>query len=254
MAADMRAVIKSALRLPFDEDRIVDILRDCERGTADDSDDEDHTTFWLVLADQFEKRGVAHAPARAKAIAIIDRGDDLDMMEKRGMKQADLRKRGARLAELRARLAAAPRASRPARRSRRRSLTFSRSASFTPARLRAATSIPVEVKRTSTAPPGFPTGGGNSSFSIVGALSIILPGISRWCARSRSGKSRASPMLAPISGGSSTRLTHAHDAISTIWKSTRSGPCRSTWKRRRRDSGKPGRLSSTSAGMAAAPR
>ena len=113
MAADMRAVIKSALRLPFDEDCIVDILRDCERRAADDPDDEDHTTFWLVLADQFEKRGVAHAPTREKAIAIIDRGDDLDMMEKRGMKQADLRKRGARLAELRARLAAAPRASKP---------------------------------------------------------------------------------------------------------------------------------------------
>jgi hypothetical protein len=113
MAVDMRAVIKSVLRLPFDEDRIVDILRDCERGAADDPDDEDHTTFWLVLADQFEKRGVAHAPAREKAIAIIDRGGDLDMMEKRGMRQADLRKRSARLAELRARLAAAPRASKP---------------------------------------------------------------------------------------------------------------------------------------------
>src|SRR5262245_14742714 len=113
MAADMRAVIKSALRLPLDEDRIVDILRDCERHAADDRDDEDHTTFWLVLADQFEKRGVAHAPTREKAIAIIDRGDDLGMMEKRGMEQADLRKRGAKLAELRARLAAAPRASQP---------------------------------------------------------------------------------------------------------------------------------------------
>src|SRR5438874_104423 len=113
MAVDMRATIKSVLRLPLDEDRIVDILRDCERGTADDPNDEDHSTFWLALADQFEKRGVAHAPTRAKAIAIIDRGDDLDMMEKRGMKQADLRKRGARLAELRARLAAAPRSSKP---------------------------------------------------------------------------------------------------------------------------------------------
>jgi hypothetical protein len=113
MAADMRAVIKSALRLPLDEDRIVDILRDCERRAADDPDDEDHTTFWLVLADQFEKRGVAHAPTRAKAMTIIDRGDDLDMMAKRGMKQADLRKRGDGLAQLRARLAAAPRASKP---------------------------------------------------------------------------------------------------------------------------------------------
>ena len=30
MAADMRSTIKSVLRLPVDEDRIVDILRDCE--------------------------------------------------------------------------------------------------------------------------------------------------------------------------------------------------------------------------------
>ena len=113
MAADMRAVIKSALRLPFDEDRIVDVLRDCERNAASDPDSEDHTTFWLVLADQFEKRGVAHAPTREKAIAIIDRGDDLIMMEKLGMKQTDLRKRGAKLAELQARLAAAPRPLKP---------------------------------------------------------------------------------------------------------------------------------------------
>src|SRR2546421_4246761 len=113
MAADMRAVVKSALRIPFDEDRIVDILRDCERRAADDPGSEDHTTFWLVLADQFEKRGLAHAPTREKAITIIDRGDDLSMMEKLGMKQADLRKRAAKLVELRTRLAAAPCRSRP---------------------------------------------------------------------------------------------------------------------------------------------
>jgi hypothetical protein len=113
MAADMRATIKSVLRLPLDEDRIVDIVRDCEGRAAIDPNDEDHTTFWLVLADQFEKRGVAHAPTREKAIAIIDQGDDLTMMEKRGMKPADLRKRGAKLAELRTRLTAAPRLSKP---------------------------------------------------------------------------------------------------------------------------------------------
>ncbi len=64
MAADMRATIKSVLRLPLDEDRIVDILRDSEGAAANDPNDEDHTTFWLVLADQFEKRGVAHAATR----------------------------------------------------------------------------------------------------------------------------------------------------------------------------------------------
>src|SRR5215467_14496533 len=113
MAADMRSVVKAVLRLPFDENRVVDIICDGERRAADDPNDEDHTTFWLVLADQFEKRGVAHPSTRDKAIAIIDRGGDLDMMEKRGMMQADLRKRGVKLAELRARLSAAPRLSKP---------------------------------------------------------------------------------------------------------------------------------------------
>jgi hypothetical protein len=113
MAADMRAKIKSVLRLPLDEDHIVDILRDGECRAANDPNDEDHTTFWLVLADQFEKRGIAHASTREKAITIIDRGADLTMMEKRGMKPSDLRKRGAKLAELRARLAAAPPLSKP---------------------------------------------------------------------------------------------------------------------------------------------
>src|SRR5256885_1954989 len=86
MAGDIRAVINSALRLPLDEDRIVEILSGCERRAASDPDNEDHTTFWLVLADQFEKRGIAHAPTRQKALAIIERGDDLTMMERRGMK------------------------------------------------------------------------------------------------------------------------------------------------------------------------
>jgi len=108
MAADMRATVKSVLRLPFDENRIVDILRDCEGRAANDPNNEDYTTFWLVLADQFEKRGIAHTPTREKAITIIDQGDDLAMMEKRGMKPADLHKRGTKLAELRARLAATP--------------------------------------------------------------------------------------------------------------------------------------------------
>jgi hypothetical protein len=58
MAADMRAVVKAVLRLPYEENRIVQILSDCERRAATEPADESHTTFWLVLADQFEKRGV----------------------------------------------------------------------------------------------------------------------------------------------------------------------------------------------------
>ena len=91
----------------------IDLLCEGASKSASDPNDEDYTVFWLVLADQFEKRGVAHAPTREKAIAIIDRGDDLMMMERLGMKSADLCKRGAKLAELRSRLAAAPRHSKP---------------------------------------------------------------------------------------------------------------------------------------------
>ena len=45
MAADMRALVKSTVRLPFDEDRIVEIIRECEPTAGDDHQNEDHTTF-----------------------------------------------------------------------------------------------------------------------------------------------------------------------------------------------------------------
>lgn len=113
MAGDMRSSIKAVLRLPFDEDRIVEILRENEQAAADNPNDEDHTVFWLVLADQFERHGVAHSQTLSKALEIIDGESDLKMMEKRGMKPADLRKRGAMLSELRSRLVAAPSTSKP---------------------------------------------------------------------------------------------------------------------------------------------
>jgi hypothetical protein len=57
LASDVRGLVKSVRRLPFDEDQFA---------VADNPDDEDHAIFWLALADEFEKRGVAHAPTRAK--------------------------------------------------------------------------------------------------------------------------------------------------------------------------------------------
>jgi len=152
MTADMRATIKSVLRLPLDEDGIVDVLRNCEGRTADDPNDEDYTTFWLVLADQFEKRGVAHTPTRAKATPIIDRGEDLAMMVRRGMKDADLRKRGAKLAELRA--LPHQRCQSHARPSSPPSLTCWRSAFFMLVLSAAPISTQWAAKRTAMAPLG----------------------------------------------------------------------------------------------------
>jgi len=114
MALDLRATIGKLLRLPFDEPRIVDILRESEPKAADDPQDEEHTTFWLVLADQFAKHGIVSTEVRDKAIEIIDSERDLSMLATRGMTQAALRKRAATLQKLRASLLTA---TRPRRRS-----------------------------------------------------------------------------------------------------------------------------------------
>jgi hypothetical protein len=112
-AGDLRAVVRAASRLPLDEEGLVQAICESEKSAADDPADEDHTVFWLVLADQFEKRGIFSARVRDMALAIIDGGKDAAMMQKLGMKPPDLHKRAAKLGELRARIAAQPMASRP---------------------------------------------------------------------------------------------------------------------------------------------
>jgi hypothetical protein len=105
-AQDLRGAIRAVARLPFDNDRLVDILCETEPTAANKQNDEDHTTFWLVVADQFSKRGIACDRVRDKAIAIIDGGSDLAMLEKLGMDPSGLKKRRQMLDELRLRLAA----------------------------------------------------------------------------------------------------------------------------------------------------
>jgi len=112
-AADLRAVIAAVARLPLDEQGLVTAICGAEKSAAENPADEDHTVFWLVLADQFEKRGIFSASVRDAALAIIDGGKDAAMMQKLGMKPADLRKRAAKLGELRARIVAQPVGSKP---------------------------------------------------------------------------------------------------------------------------------------------
>jgi hypothetical protein len=112
-ALDVRSAVRAVLRLPFDPDRLTDVLSNREPSAANDPNNEDHTTFWLVVADQFAKRGVVCDRVRNKALAIIDTGADISMLEKLGMKSADLRKRQRMLDELRTRLFAAPTPNKP---------------------------------------------------------------------------------------------------------------------------------------------
>jgi len=104
-AADLRAAVGAVSRLPFDGDKLAEILSGIEPGAANNPGDQDHSTFWLILADQFRKRGIYSKVAREKALEIIDTGADLAMLGKLGMKPADLKKRQTMLMDLRSQLA-----------------------------------------------------------------------------------------------------------------------------------------------------
>lgn len=112
-AMDLRSTVAAVLRLPFEPDKLVDILRGTEPSAADNPSNEDHTTFWLVVADQFAKRAIACDRVRRKALAIVDGGEDIVMLEKLGMKTGDLRKRRRMLDELRTRIVTAATKSKP---------------------------------------------------------------------------------------------------------------------------------------------
>jgi hypothetical protein len=107
LAMDLRSTIGAVARLPFDGDCLVEILCAAEPAAANNPNDEEHTIFWLVVADQFARRAIACGRVREKALTIIDDGSDLAMHAKLGMSPADLRKRQKTLVEVRARLTVA---------------------------------------------------------------------------------------------------------------------------------------------------
>jgi hypothetical protein len=104
-ACDLRSTVGAVARLPLDGSRLLEIVRQTEPDAAGDPNSEDHTTFWLVAADQFVRRGIECAPAVEKALSIIDSGSDIAAMRDLGMTTPNLRKRSAKLSELRERLA-----------------------------------------------------------------------------------------------------------------------------------------------------
>ena len=111
-AMDLRTTVAALLRLPVDPERIVDIACETEPA-ANNPGDEEHTTFWLVLADQFAKRSVSCDRVRTKALSIIDADEDLASLTALGMKPADIRRRRRMLDELRARITASSAVSKP---------------------------------------------------------------------------------------------------------------------------------------------
>ncbi|HEY2772703.1 MAG TPA: hypothetical protein VGK20_01495 [Candidatus Binatia bacterium] len=103
-AVDVRAAVSAALRLPFETDRLLEVLCEQEKGVADNESDEDYATFWLVVADQLARRGIVCDRARDKALEIIDRDQSIEMLQRLSATPADIGKRRRMLEELRGRL------------------------------------------------------------------------------------------------------------------------------------------------------
>jgi hypothetical protein len=114
-AMDLRSTISAVAHLPFDADRLLEILCESEPAAANNPDDEDYTIFWLVVADQFAKRAIVSDRVRDTALRIIDADSDLAMLSKLGINGRDLHKRRQTLSDLSARLttASAPAKPRP---------------------------------------------------------------------------------------------------------------------------------------------
>ena len=104
-ALDLRTKIRAVTRLPFDADRLVEILCESESPAANNPENEDYPTFWLVVADQFARRGIASVRARETALRLIDRGVDVVAQQKLGQSAAGLAKRNRVLEEVRNRIA-----------------------------------------------------------------------------------------------------------------------------------------------------
>jgi hypothetical protein len=107
-ALDLRSTIAAVARLPSDGEKICDILRQSEPDAAENAQNEEHTTFWLVLADQFHKRGIECAGATSRALNLIDSGADAAIHRELGMSPPNLRRRTKNLDDLRRRLREEP--------------------------------------------------------------------------------------------------------------------------------------------------
>jgi hypothetical protein len=105
-AADLRNTIRAVSRLPFDDERLAEIVAGTASDVALNPSDEDYCNFWIVVADQFLRRGITSTLVRDTALRIIDSGQDLETQRALGQSAGGLRKRSRMLTELRARLIA----------------------------------------------------------------------------------------------------------------------------------------------------
>ena len=110
-ALDLKGMIAFLAKLPASGDRLLEIILENRKDGVRLRDD-GGPTFWLVVADQFERRGIACMRAFEQALKAIDTGADLRDLKDRDSTPRDIEKRAAILRDLRPRLRS-PRPVRP---------------------------------------------------------------------------------------------------------------------------------------------
>ncbi|SHL00746.1 hypothetical protein SAMN05444414_103284 [Roseovarius marisflavi] len=85
-ASDLVELLKAVLKLPMEIDELIELMK---REMLEDGD-EIELTFWLVLADQLEKKGLRHEATTAKAISILENQTDIDELRNLDMAESDL--------------------------------------------------------------------------------------------------------------------------------------------------------------------
>ena len=91
-ASDLKNTIALLSKIPIDGDKMLAILLS-NRSDGGEFDADGGPAFWLVVADQFEKRGIRSAHVLERALHVIESGADLRDMQAREMSAKDLEKR-----------------------------------------------------------------------------------------------------------------------------------------------------------------
>jgi hypothetical protein len=101
-AADLKVAVSVVCKVPSDGDKLLEYLQEMF-GNCDPTSEEG-ILFWLIVADQFEKRGIHCKNVFSTALEIIASGSDLQNAQECGADEKFIRKRKRVLDDLAARL------------------------------------------------------------------------------------------------------------------------------------------------------
>lgn len=77
-ALDLKGTIKAVLRAPLSDD---EVLAELWTSLGKGAGDMDALDYWVVLADQLERQGIPRPEVFERAIAIVEAGEDVAMLE-----------------------------------------------------------------------------------------------------------------------------------------------------------------------------